>query len=148
MIVHELTLDECDGVLDRMHIGRLACARLNQPYVVPVSLVFDAQERSLVGFSTTGQKIAWMRANPKVCVAVDEIADDRQWSTVVVTGVYHEIAGSDAPKLARLQELLEARAAWWLPATARMADGTERDSAVFYQILIREITGRRTHRPR
>ena len=144
MIVHELTDDECDGVLSRMHVGRLACARHNQPYVVPVSFVFDARERSLIGFSTVGQKVAWMRDNPKVCVAVDEIADDQHWTTVVVNGMYHEIAGADAPQLARAQELLQARVGWWRPAVARPAHGSERDTAVFYRILIRDMTGRRT----
>lgn len=144
MIVHELTRDECDGVLTRMHVGRLACALLNQPYVVPVSFVFDPKEESLVGFSTMGRKIEWMRVNPRVCVAVDEIADDRHWTTVVVNGVYHEIAGADAPQLARAQELLQKRASWWLPATARRAHSPERATAVFYRILIREVTGRRT----
>jgi len=144
MIVHELTRDECDGVLARMHVGRLACALMNQPYIVPVSFVFDSVERSLVGFSTVGRKIEWMRVNPKVCVAIDEIADERHWTTVVVNGVYHEIAGADAGLLARAQELLQKRASWWLPATARAAHSAERDAAVFYRVLIRDVTGRRT----
>jgi nitroimidazol reductase NimA-like FMN-containing flavoprotein (pyridoxamine 5'-phosphate oxidase superfamily) len=144
MVVHELSPDECDEVLSRMHVGRLACARHNQPYVVPVSFVFDSTERSLLGFSTVGQKIAWMRDNPRVCVAVDEIADDRHWTTVVVTGMYHEIVGADTTQLTRAQALLEKRADWWVPGTARPAHETERDAAVFYRILIREVTGRRT----
>ena len=30
---------------------------------------------SLIDFSTFGKKIEWIRANPKVCIQVDEIAD-------------------------------------------------------------------------
>jgi nitroimidazol reductase NimA-like FMN-containing flavoprotein (pyridoxamine 5'-phosphate oxidase superfamily) len=143
MIVHELTTDECDGVLSRMQIGRLACARLNQPYVVPVSLAFDAEERALVGFSTPGRKIMWMRDNPKVSVEVDEIADNLHWTTVVVTGVYREINGDDAARLARVRELLQARASWWRPGTARQPHGADRGTPLFYRILIRDLTGRR-----
>ena len=144
MIVHELTRDECDGVLARMHIGRLACARFNQPYVVPASFVFDSIDRSLVGFSLVGQKVQWMRDNPRVCVEVDEIVDDVHWTTVVVNGLFREISNSDGTQLARAQELLQARASWWLPATAKPAHGPERATPLFYRIAIREVTGRRT----
>jgi hypothetical protein len=144
MIVHELTAEECEAVLARTHIGRLACARRDQPYVVPVSFAFDATERSLVGFATVGQKIEWMRANPRVCVEAEEIADDRHWTTIVIVGRYEEILSSDTQRLARAQALLNVRQAWWLPATARPAHDLERDTPVFYRIIVRDITGRRT----
>ena len=144
MLVHELTRGECDGVLERMHIARLACARRNQPYVVPVSLAFDAGSRALVGFSTIGQKIEWMRENPRVCVAVDEILDPQHWTTVVVTGIYQEIAASDAELMGRAQAVLQKRMSWWLPATARTAQRTDRNIPVVFRIMIREVTGRRT----
>ena len=144
VIVHELTRDECDGVLSRMHIGRLACARFNQPYVVPVSFVFDSIDRSLVGFSLVGQKVQWMRDNPRVCVEVDEIVDDIHWTTVIVNGLFREIGSADGAELARAQELLQARVSWWLPGTAKPAHGAERATPLFYRDAIREMTGRRT----
>jgi nitroimidazol reductase NimA-like FMN-containing flavoprotein (pyridoxamine 5'-phosphate oxidase superfamily) len=144
MIVHELTRDECDGVLSRMHIARLACARHGQPYVVPVSFVFDSSERSLVGFSMVGQKIEWMRQNPKVCVEVDEIVDDVHWKTVIVNGIYQEISTGHGAQLARAQQLLQKRAAWWLPGTAKPAHGVEHTTPLFYRVSIRSVSGRRT----
>jgi uncharacterized protein len=144
MIVHELTRDECDHMLSRRHLARLACARHNQPYVIPVSFTFDPTARALVGFATVGQKIEWMRDNPKVCVEIDEIIDDIHWTTVVVNGSYEEIDSADGTQLARAQELFQSRHAWWLPATARPTDDAEHAIHVFYRIVIREITGRRT----
>jgi nitroimidazol reductase NimA-like FMN-containing flavoprotein (pyridoxamine 5'-phosphate oxidase superfamily) len=144
MIVHELTRDECDQVLSRRHVARLACARQNQPYVVPVSLAFDRVDRALIGFATVGQKVEWMRDNPKVCVEVDEIADDIHWTTVVVVGSYEEIDPADATRMARVQALLQPRDSWWLPATGKPSSGAEHASHVFYRIVIRSVTGRRT----
>jgi len=69
----------------RTNLGRLACARHDQPYIVPIHFDFDADGDSIYSFSTLGQKIDWMRANPKVCLEVDDIADKSNWTTVVCT---------------------------------------------------------------
>jgi hypothetical protein len=42
MHIHELTVNECREVLKNTNIGRLACARDNQPYVVPVHFYLDS----------------------------------------------------------------------------------------------------------
>ena len=89
--VHELTEPECIHVLQRAHVGRLACARDGQPYIVPISFYFDGYDRALYSFSTVGQKIHWMRDNPRVCVETDDVADRFHWVTVVVTGLYDEL---------------------------------------------------------
>ena len=60
--------------------------RENQPYVVPVYLTYDVLsggEPCLYGFTTPGQKIEWMRANPLVCVEVDEVTAHDQWVSVI-----------------------------------------------------------------
>ena len=79
MFIHEMTDDECRSALQKASIGRLGCARDNQPYVVPIYFVFDGKhlygftdEKHLYGFTTVGQKIEWMRANPQICLEIDE----------------------------------------------------------------------------
>jgi nitroimidazol reductase NimA-like FMN-containing flavoprotein (pyridoxamine 5'-phosphate oxidase superfamily) len=76
-------------------LARLACARENQPYVVPVYLAYHerpGEQPCFYGFTTPGQKIDWMRANPLVCVEVDEITTDDQWVSVVAFGRYEELS--------------------------------------------------------
>ena len=90
MLIHQLTRDECLEVLSRATMGRLACAHGDQPYIVPISLHFDGTA-GLYSFSTVGQKIHWMRNNPKVCVEADEVADRFHWTSVVVIGTYEEL---------------------------------------------------------
>ena len=149
MLIHELTADECRGVLRRAGLARLACERNGQPYVVPVHLWYDDDHNCLYGFSTVGQKVDWMRQNPRVCVEIDDIDDPNHWVTLVVFGAYEEIpddaTGRTVRERARL--LFEPRPEWWLPAAARMPSH-ERHATVVYRIRIDRVTGRRAARNR
>ncbi|HUE84787.1 MAG TPA: pyridoxamine 5'-phosphate oxidase family protein [Vicinamibacterales bacterium] len=149
MIIHELTRPECADVLQRTHVGRLACARHAQPYIVPISFYFDGDDTCLYSFSTVGQKIHWMRDNPKVCVEVDEVVDRFTWTSVVVSGLYEELQGlSDAARIkSRALKHLQERSEWWLPGTAKLASGSEHSVAVMYRIQIVTMSGRRAARP-
>jgi len=65
------------------------CSLDNQPYIVPVCLAYESD--CIYVFSTFGKKIKWMRANPKVCIQIDEIADQSQWVSMIVSGRYEEL---------------------------------------------------------
>jgi hypothetical protein len=54
MIIRELTRLASLDLLTRIHLGRLACAKANQPYVFPV--FFAYHQDSLYCASTIGQK--------------------------------------------------------------------------------------------
>ena len=147
MRIHELTDDECRAILQKTSLGRLACARGNQPYIVPISLYFDSDGNSLYSFSTAGQKIDWMRENPKVCVEAEEILDKDRWTTVLVFGRYQEIgdAEEDAETRRRAWERFQQRPEWWFPAAAKLPS-QERHAMVIYRIQIDRVTGRRASR--
>src|ERR671911_369841 len=94
MLIHELNSDECAEVLVRTHLGRLGCSRFDQPYIVPIHFSFDREHHCLYAFSTIGQKIEWMRENPKVCVEVEDVTDRTHWTTVLAFGRYEEMGDS------------------------------------------------------
>ena len=145
MQVHELGDAECRTVLSRIHLGHLACARDGQPYIVPIQFAFDADRSCLYAISPAGQKIDWMRENPKVCLEVEEIAAKTQWTTVLVFGRYEEVSreSKDADTRSRVERLFERRGQWWFPAAARV--GARRlGEMIVYRILIDRLTGRRT----
>jgi hypothetical protein len=150
MVIHGLTPDECREVLGRSRHGKLACARDGQPYVVPISFYLDPEENCAYSFSAVGQKIEWMRGNPKVCLEVDEIVDQFHWTTVVAFGRYEEIPDSrqhtDARR--RAHELLQGHAEWWLPGIGRLNATEGHPTSVIYRIHIDRMTGRRADRPR
>ena len=146
MLIEELTIPTCLDLLARVRSGRLACARDAQPYIVP--FYFAYHYNCLYSFSTVGQKIEWMRANPLVCVEADEVVSAHQWMSVIVFGRFEELL--DTPEWRSEREiawkLLQQHAMWWEPGYAKtIVHGAERPLApVFYRIHVAQVTGRRT----
>jgi nitroimidazol reductase NimA-like FMN-containing flavoprotein (pyridoxamine 5'-phosphate oxidase superfamily) len=168
MVIQEMTKSECLSALARARLGRLACAHENQPYVVPIYFLYE--EPYLYGFTTPGLKVEWMRSNPLVCVELDDVDEQDQWTSVVVFGRYEELpdtpeggqarqhahrpgrrtgppAWGDFSAQERLHAhgLLRRHAGWWEPGCASR---TQRNppglvTPVFYRIRIDRITGRR-----
>ena len=99
----------------------------------------------LYSFATVGQKIEWMRANPLVCVEVDEIISRQEWQTVVIFGRYQELP--DTPEFYRTRvvahDLLAKTAMWWEPGYAKaLLHGEERQlEPIYFRISIRKISG-------
>lgn len=149
MLIRELSADQCAEILKRSELGHLACARHNQPYIVPIHFSYDAEERCLYAFSGAGQKIQWMRDNPKVCVEIEDIADKNNWTTVLVFGEYQELEDTpdEAGARRRAQELFQARPEWWYPAASR-TDRREHHAMVIYRIRVDRMSGRRAARNR
>jgi nitroimidazol reductase NimA-like FMN-containing flavoprotein (pyridoxamine 5'-phosphate oxidase superfamily) len=147
MRIRELATEECAQILERSELGHLACARHGQPYIVPIHFSYDGAERCLYAFSGAGQKIQWMRENPKVCVEVEDIADKNHWTTVLIFGEYHEVGDTvdEAPRRKRALELFQARPEWWLPALGK-SEKREPHPPVIYRIRIDRLTGRRADR--
>ncbi|AHK46104.1 MULTISPECIES: pyridoxamine 5'-phosphate oxidase family protein [Ensifer] len=144
MFVREMTRPECIALVTASHIGRLACARDDQPYIVPIQYAFTTGR--LYGFSMPGQKIDWMRDNAKVCVQIDEFADRESWKSVVIYGSYRELPDTNQTHHERLQawSLLEKRINWWEPGGLKPAEQSVVGTSphLFYAIEIDEMTGR------
>ena len=144
MLIQELNHDQCGEVLARSTLGRLACARFDQPYMVPIHFSFDAERNCVYAFSMVGQKVHWMRENPKVCLEIEEFDGKDSWMTVVAIGRYEEIHQNpdEGEARRRAQALFMARSEWWLPAAAKLPDREHSDVVVF-RIQIDRLTGRR-----
>jgi hypothetical protein len=145
VLIQELSSEASLDLLARTRLGRLACTQGGQPYVVPVYLAYA--DHSLYGFTTVGRKIEWMRANPLVCVEVEEVVSPQQWTSVLVFGRYEELPDTPEWHGARAfaYNLLKQRSMWWEPAYARTTlGGAPRPLVpVFYRIHIVQTTGHR-----
>jgi uncharacterized protein len=145
VLIQELPRQASLDLLARTRLGRLACARGNQPYVVPFYFVYD--DNCLYSISMVGQKVEWMRANPLVCVEADEVVSPEQWMSVIVFGRYEELPDTPEYQGARAvaHRLLKRHAVWWEPAFAKTSlHGTQRPLVpVVYRIHGRQITGHR-----
>jgi len=171
MIIHELSDEECMRAIAETRFGRLACAHENQPYVVPIYYAYQRGpdgDSCLYSFTTVGQKIDWMRANPLVCVEWDEVEKYDRWMSVLAFGRYEELAPGPEPRprlpmrasplrdeevtepeVHRAYELLrEHSTTWWQPGSAAFVCRTHSDltrawTPIYYRIRIDRVSGRR-----
>ena len=145
MFIHEMTESECRQALQKATVGGLACARDNQPYVVPIYFAFDGHH--IYAFATLGQKIEWMRTNPLVCLEIDERTAHDRWTSIVVFGRYEELPDLPKYEAARVKahEQLQKHAMWWEPAFVGAAhrETPHSDTPIFYRIKIDRMTGHR-----
>ena len=142
MEINEMTREECREFLARASVGRLGCSFDNQPYVVPIH--FAMEEGYLYVFSTFGQKVKWMRANPKVCVQADEAKSESEWVSVVIHGEYQELADPQyASERRHASLLLGKRSQWWLNALGerQMRAGDTVIEPMFFRSRIRTMSG-------
>jgi hypothetical protein len=142
MVITELSEAQCNEFLSASRVGRLACARDGQPYVVPVTFAFA--QHALYSFSLPGQKIEWMRENPKVCVQVDESGERGAWKSVVVFGRYAELPDRIGSKLEREHawSLLSRHASWWEPGGLKPVATSVPSHHLFYKISVESLSGR------
>jgi hypothetical protein len=144
MEINEMIAEECRAFLERASIGRLGCSFENQPYVVPIHFAYD--DGYLYVFSTLGQKVKWMRANPKVCVQMDDIQNQSQWASVIVNGEYEELAEPQhSAERNHASSLLAKHYHWWLNAMGerQMRVGDKAIEPLFFRIRVRSMTGLR-----
>jgi uncharacterized protein len=144
MRIVPISQQECGELLAGVSIGRLACSFDDQPYVVPIA--FSYEPGFIYIFSTRGKKIEWMRRNPRVCLQVDEIGGQSNWSSVVVTGTYLELPEAQYPaERERARERLSESAQWWrIPLAERREKISDLSiEPVFFRIEIVSMSGLR-----
>ena len=143
MQINEMTGEECSAFLKRASLGRLGCSYENQPYVVPIHFAY---EDYLYVFSTFGQKLKWMRANPKVCVQTDDIRNQGEWISVIVYGEYEELTEPQyTTERSHASSLLAKRYQWWLNALGerQLRVGDSQIEPLFFRVRIQSMTGLR-----
>ncbi len=144
MEVNEIAIEECKVVLEHASLGRRGCSHDNEPYVVPIH--FADEDTYLYGFSTFGQKVKWMRANPKVCVQTDSIENQGEWVSVIVYGEYEELLEPQySAERKHASSLLAKRHHWWLNALGerQMRVGENSIEPLFFRIRIQSMSGLR-----
>ena len=157
MLITDITQQASLEMLARAWLARLACEHDGQPYIIPISFAYD--QNYLYAMSTHGQKITWMRSNPRVCVEVEELVSRQEWITVIVAGRYEELADvpdNDMPRK-HAYDVLRKNALWWEPGYVKtVLRGVERplDQTIYFRIHIDQIHGHRgvpdpaaSHRP-
>jgi nitroimidazol reductase NimA-like FMN-containing flavoprotein (pyridoxamine 5'-phosphate oxidase superfamily) len=134
----------CTQLLERAEIGRLACAKGPFPYILPISIAYSGG--CLYCFAEPGQKTDWMRANPHVCIQVDEIVTKSAWQSVIAAGRFEELPDTPEWDAERglAWSLVQRRPNWWQPGALTLPSATSHPPVgpIWYRICLDEITGR------
>ena len=141
--MHELRTEACQALLARNRVGRLGCYSPadDQVYVVPIS--YDYHDGRIVFSSINGEKIEYLRAHPHgICLEVDEIDDELNWSSVIVRGDFDELHGGDwqQEKPAALQRAERGPLHYLFDADV---PERARNALIIGELSIREVSGRR-----
>jgi uncharacterized protein len=144
MLIHEMTQSECAAFLTSASVGRLGCSLDDQPYVVPITFAFEPGYLYVI--STFGQKIKWMRKNPKVCVEVTTTGPDSEWTSVIANGRYQELPEPQfTDERAHAHKLLSKGHHWGQNAFAerRLKSDSDLIAPLYFRIQIDSVTGLR-----
>ena len=144
MVITKMTEKDCAALLARASLGRLGCSLDNQPYVVPVYFAYEPDY--IYVLSTFGQKIEWMRSNPKVCVEVEEIARQSEWMSVIANGLYQELPEPQyTAEREHASQLLGKRHRWWQNSFAerQLRSGDHLIDPLFFRIHLDSMNGLR-----
>jgi uncharacterized protein len=116
-------------------LGRLGCIAAGWPYVVPVNYIFDG--RDIYIHSLPGKKIDALRANPRVCLQVDEIKDSYNWRSVIAYGTFEEVSGEETRE--NVLTRLYSRLPHMTPVESKLVEGLK--ETIVFRIKVDEITG-------
>ena len=140
-IPRELSGAEIEEFLRGQRIARLGCHADGVPYVVP--LIYAYEDGAVVAVTTEGRKTAMLRANPHVCVEIDEYDADGKgsWRSVIAYGSYEELSGDAIEAALALMRERFAR------TSGRAAEPRPRGpGVVVLRITLDELSGRAVER--
>lgn len=138
-VFRELTRDECDALLSRNHVGRVAFTFHDHVDIEPVHYVYA--DGWLHGRTAPGGKIAILRHHPWVAFEVDEVEGLFDWQSVVIHGGVQILDPEGSPDdraahaetLAQLRRLVPDTLAKGDPAPMRL---------LLFRIHVDDVAGR------
>lgn len=135
----ELSRDECDALLARNHVGRVAFSFHDRVDLEPVHYVYA--DGWLYGRTAPGAKVAILRHHPWVAFEIDEVEGLFDWRSVVVHGVVDmpEADGSPADREAYERILAQIRTV--LPSALGTSDPAP-ERVLPFRIHVDTISGR------
>jgi uncharacterized protein len=139
--VTELSREQCEDLLSRNHIGRMAYSFKDQVDIRPLSYVYT--DGWIFGRTSGEEKLRTLQHNRWVAFLVDDVQDAFNWESVLVRGAVHFLDEARKPEDRKLQ----ARASEVLRSlTPEGFRGTDPAPyrAVLFGLAPQELTGRRS----
>ncbi|MCM2396038.1 pyridoxamine 5'-phosphate oxidase family protein [Rhizobium sp. S95] len=144
MLIREITHKKCIAFIAEQRLARLACAKDNIPYIIPIYYAHEGNR--LYVFSMPGKKLDFLRSNPHVCLQIDRYQDKHNWVSVVVDALFHELPDDEQDHAERLHawSLLQRHFDWWEAGATLLGPHPVRESSphVFFALDIIAVSGR------
>ena len=138
-VFRSLTAAECEKVLSRNHVARLAFSFHDRVDIEPVHYVYE--KGWMYGRTSPGSKLTTLAHSHWMAAEVDEIDGIFDWRSVVVRGAFYtvsaDVPGAEAEAWARGVELLRTL----IPETGT-ADDPVPFRTIIFQVQVEETLGR------
>ncbi len=138
-MLRELSTGECEALLSRVRVGRIAVRDAEGAYIVPMSFVYDGGV--IHAHTSPGHKLQLLRRWPHVAFQADEVEEVDHWRSVLVRGRFRELSDPDEQAHTRLL-LVRAFAGNPAAVTAPHGHRTTLADAVTFRIEPESLTGR------
>ena len=134
-MIEELGLRDAQQLLREKITGHLGCNVEGEPYVVPISYVYE--DDCLYIHSLPGRKIEALRAHPRACLQVDEVTDAFNWRSVIAFGRYEEITDLQEQEL--IMTSLFKRLPHFTPVEAKLTRNSP--APIVFRLRVERMTG-------
>ena len=140
----ELRRDECERVLARNSVGRLAFTFKDRVDIHPIHYAYD--DGWLYGRIDPGEKFSTIKHNRWVAFEVDEVDGVFDWRSVVVRGAFYRLEKQGAPDEAAARDRAIKLLQDIVPGTGTPTDPVGfRD--IYFRIHTDDMTGRAAKSP-
>jgi nitroimidazol reductase NimA-like FMN-containing flavoprotein (pyridoxamine 5'-phosphate oxidase superfamily) len=132
--IRDLDTAECEAVLARHHVGRIAFSFKDRVDIQPISYVFEGEWLSCR--TEPGTKLETLHHSPWVAFEVDEANGPYDWQSVVIRGTVYLMPEGSPDHAATVAAIRRVA-----PLAFTDADPTPFRNVVF-RVYPREMTGR------
>lgn len=138
--VRELGDVEIKELISQLNYGHLGCTEGMEPYVVPIHYSFEPPY--VYVYTTEGKKSEILARNPRVCLQIEDITDNRNWKSVIIQGEAERLLDEDQ-RSAALKDILKVNPTLTPAVSVHWRDNWVRENIeVIYRIVPLEMSGR------
>ena len=138
--VRDLNNTEIEKLIARLDYGHLACCSDVEPYVVPIHYAYKNGEIYI--YTTQGKKSEIISKNPHICLQIEDVKSNHEWSSVVVYGEAQELK-DEKQRAEAAESLLRVNPTLTPAVSIHWMDNWIRENIeVIYRIVPLEMTGR------
>ena len=138
--IRELGTKEIEELVTRLDYGHMACCDGGEPYVVPVHYAYV--DGYIYLYTTQGKKSDILAQNPRICLQIEEVEDNQNWSSVIVYGEAQRLA-DEADRTKAIEAVVRINPTLTPAVAIRWMDNWVRENIeVIYRITPLQMTGR------